>query len=151
MKFSVTALLTTLLATSALAAPAPEPATGVKSMATAATWTIENMKRTCNKADTSCAWSFTINAGGAKTACSYNVKKSGKTPASRSPNKGTDCGVYTVTSGWSGQFGEGNGFTTLSVVNNPKRLIAWPAYTDKQLQNGKVVKPNQSYPVQALP
>ena len=147
MKFSATALLTAILASSALAAPEA----GVKSMATTDKWIIENMKRTCNSGDTSCAWSFTINAGGSRTGCSYTVKKDGSTPASRSPNKGTDCGVYTVTSGWSGQFGPGNGFTTLSVVNNPKRLIAWPAYTDKQLVNGKVVKPDQSYPVQALP
>lgn len=109
------------------------------------------MKRTCNNDDSSCAWSFTINAGGAKQACSYNVKKDGKTPASRSPQKGVNCGDYTVTSGWSGQFGPGNGFTTLSVVNNPKKLIAWPAYTGKQLVNGKVVTPDQSYPVQHLP
>lgn len=146
MKFSAAALVA-LFAATGLAAPAPE----TKSMATANTWTIESMKRVCNKEDTSCDWSFGINAGGAKTSCKYTVKKQGSTRASRSPQKGAKCGDYTVTSGWSGQFGEGQGFTTLSVVNNPKRLIAWPAYTDKQLAGGKVVKPNQSYPVQALP
>ena len=148
MKFSATALVALLSAT-ALAAPAPAPE--VKAMAAQQTWTIEGMKRVCDKADTTCNWSFTVNAAGAKQACNFAVKKSGSTPASRSPGKGANCGAYTVTSGWSGQFGPDAGFTTLSVVNNPKRLIAWPAYTDKQLAGGKVVKPDQSYPVQSLP
>lgn len=148
MQFSVATFITTLLATSALAAPAP--AADVKSMATSATWTVEGLKRVCNSADTSCAWTFTVNSG-TKTACSFTVKKSGSTPASQAPNKGSTCGPYTVTSGWSGQFGKDQGFTTLSVVNTSKKQIAWPAYTDKQLAGGKVVKPDQSYPVQALP
>lgn len=140
MQFSVTAVLTTLLAASAMAAPAPS----------ANNWSIESMKRSCDKADTSCAWSFTVNNGAAKTPCAYTVKKTGNTPASQAPQNGAKCGPYTVTSGWSGQFGAGNGFTTLSVVDLGKKRIAWPAYTDKQLAGGKVVSPNQSYPVQSL-
>ncbi|KAI6784889.1 uncharacterized protein J7T54_007983 [Emericellopsis cladophorae] len=155
MKFSVVTALTTLLASGAMAAPADVDARGVAtvSMTAAAVWTIEGMKRSCDKPDNKCAWSFTINNNaGSKQGCSYTVKRQGShTPASRSPQTGVDCGVYTVTSGWSGQFGEGNGFTTLSVVNNKDRTIAWPAYTDKQLKGGKVVSPNQSYPVQNLP
>jgi len=155
MKFSIVTALTTLLASSAMAAPADVDARGtpVVSMTAAAVWTVEGMKRTCDKPDNHCAWSFTINNNaGSRQGCSYTVKRqNSKTPASRSPQTGAHCGVYTVTSGWSGQFGEGNGFTTLSVVNNKDRTIAWPAYTDKQLQNGKVVTPNQSYAVQNLP
>lgn len=147
MKFSVATLLTTLLAGSALAAP-----TDVKSMSAQTTWTIESAKRVCDKADTACNWTFAVNAGSAgKTNCAFTTKKTGSTVASRAPNTGSTCGPYTVTSGWSGQFGEGQGFTTLSVVNRSKKQIAWPAYTDKQLAGGKVVTPNQSYPVQALP
>lgn len=112
------------------------------------------MKRQCDRADTNCHWSFTVNnnAGG-RTDCAYVVIKpnGGNVPASRLPQTGANCGAYTVTSGWSGQFGENNGFTTLSVVENSKRQIAWPAYTDNQLKTGNVVKPDQSYPVQALP
>ena len=73
-------------------------------------------------------------------------------PASRQKAGGPGkCGAYTVTSGWSGQFGEGNGFTTLSVVDQAKKLIVWPAYTDKQLAGGKVVKPDQAYAPTKLP
>ena len=148
MKF--TAAVATLLAGTALAAPAAQPA-GVKSMATTQTWTITGLKRVCDSADDSCAWSFGIKAGTTTTACGFTVKKAGSTPADQSPETGATCGAYTVTSGWSGQFGAGNGFTTLSVVNSAAKLIAWPAYTDKQLAGGATVKPDQSYPVQSLP
>ncbi|VUC34079.1 unnamed protein product [Clonostachys rosea] len=146
MQFSTAALFTTLLSATALAVPAQ-----VKSMAASATWTIEGMKRTCNGDDTSCDWSFGINTGAGTTACAYSVGRDGNTIASRSPNRGTNCGAFTITSAWSGQFGDNNGFTTLSVVDNGARLIAWPAYTDAQLVNGQTVQPDQSYPVQALP
>lgn len=146
-------VLVTLLSAAAMAAPSVEPRADVKSMAAAETWTMESAKRVCNKADTSCDWSFTVNAGGSskRTPCAFTVKKSGNTPASRSPGKATTCGPYTVTSGWSGQFGENQGFTTLSVSNKKADKIVWPSYTDKQLSGGKTVKPNQSYPVQKLP
>jgi hypothetical protein len=148
MKFSIVTVLTTLMAGSAIAAPAP--AAEVKSMSAQTTWTIENMKRVCNSADTGCTWTFVVNAGSAgKNSCNFTVVKTGNTPASRVPNTGSKCGPYTITSGWSGQFAEG--FTTLSVVNQSKKQIAWPAYTDGQLKGNKVVKPDQSYPVQALP
>jgi hypothetical protein len=72
-------------------------------------------------------------------------------PASQTDSSGNVCGGYTVGTGWSGQFGAGNGFTTLSVVKNAKKLIIYPSYTDKQLNTGKVVKPDQSYQPQNLP
>ena len=117
---------------------------GAKSMmASVPEWTIEWMVRTCNGADTSCNWSFSIDTHtGNPTACQFTVTGSA---ASHAPANGVHCGVYTVSSGWSGQFGPGNGFTTLSVVDYTQKLIVWPAYTDKQLANGVVVTPDQSY------
>lgn len=139
-------LLTTLFASSAVLAA---PVAGVSMMASGPEWTIENMKRVCNKKDTSCTWTFGIEVGsGATTSCTYVVKASDASHANGGPS---DCGVFTITSGWSGQFGEGNGFTTLSVVDNNSRQIIWPAYTDKQLEGGHVVKPDQSYAPAALP
>ncbi|KAJ2896075.1 hypothetical protein MKZ38_005903 [Zalerion maritima] len=116
-------------------------------------WTIESMLRCCNEADTSCEWSFGINTndGSASTPCTMTVSASGSTPASEADGGQVACGVFTVTSGWSGQFGEGNGFTVLSVVNYAKGLIVWPGYTDVQLDGGEVVEPDQSYQPQALP
>ena len=61
------------------------------------------------------------------------------------------CGKYTISTGWSDQFGKDQGFTTLSVVNNDIKQIIWPAYTDKQLSGGKLVKPDQSYSPAKLP
>ncbi|KAI1073799.1 small secreted protein [Whalleya microplaca] len=141
MQFTTT-ILAAILSATALAAPTP--AAEVKSaMADVPQWTIEGLKRVCDQADTSCTWSFGIDTHLAPTtACSFTVTGS---PASRTGSSGHVCGDYTVSSGWSGQFGEGNGFTTLSVVDFGKKLITWPAYTDKQLANGAVVTPDLSY------
>ncbi|UNI16604.1 hypothetical protein JDV02_003031 [Purpureocillium takamizusanense] len=144
----ILAAATTLMASSALAAPAPA---SKSMMASGAQWTIEGMKRECASDDSSCTWKFGINPhdGKAATQCEYVVKQAHASRAN--PAGPSNCGDYTITSGWSGQFGEGNGFTTLSVVDNKKRLITWPAYTDKQVQDGKVVEPDQSYTPQNLP
>ncbi|KAJ5995415.1 hypothetical protein N7481_002392 [Penicillium waksmanii] len=140
-------LFSTLVAASAvMAAPAE---TSKNMMAASPQWTIRNLKRVCNGADTSCTWNFGIQVGTAATkSCTYVVK--GATASERNGGPSA-CGVYTITSGWSGQFGPDNGFTTLSVVNNDSRQIVWPAYTDKQLDGGKVVKPDQAYSPAALP
>ncbi|KFX94897.1 hypothetical protein V490_04099 [Pseudogymnoascus sp. VKM F-3557] len=138
-----TMLLGAVVAAGIIAAPAPAPADAKSMMANVAQWTIEGMVRTCNAADTSCKWSFNIATHTANpTPCQYTV--TGK-PASHASTNGVHCGGFTISSGWSGQFGPGNGFTTLAVVDNAKKLIVWPAYTDKQLANGVVVTPNQSY------
>ncbi|KAJ5624447.1 hypothetical protein N7510_000756 [Penicillium lagena] len=143
----ISSLLLTTLVSAAMAAPA----TSVSMMAAGPEWTIENLKRVCNAKDTSCTWTFSIEVGSAAaaaTACTYVVKGTDASDANGGP---VNCGDYTITSGWSGQFGPGNGFTTFSVVDNVKRQIIWPAYTDVQVQGGKVVKPNQSYAPAALP
>lgn len=151
MKFSTT-ILAAVLSASAFAAPAPEVEardTPAVNMMVAATpqWTIEKMKRVCGSGV--CTWSFTIdNHVSAVTPCTFKVKGS---PATQTDSSGNVCGVYTVSTGWSGQFGAGNGFTTLAVVDNTKKQIIYPAYTDKQLASGKVVTPDQSYTPQNLP
>lgn len=144
MQFTAATIFTLL---AAVASAAPAPAAGkllaVSKMAEGAQWTIESFTRTCNGADTSCAVSFTIDTGANETPCTFKVDAASR--ASRAPTAGVTCGDYTVSSSWSGQFGEGQGFTTFAVVDNVKRLIAWPAYTDKQLVNGRAVTPDQSY------
>ncbi|KAI0142428.1 hypothetical protein F4776DRAFT_506617 [Hypoxylon sp. NC0597] len=147
-------LTTTLLAllsasTSALAAPLSMAAPN------AAEWTIESLSRTCDDADTTCVWSFGVNTGEPDVAVTsvsnYTVNATSSAPASRAIGGPQQFGNFTVTSTWSGQFGEGEGFTTLSVIDYPRGLIVYPAYKDTQLPNGQVVKPDQSYPVQNLP
>lgn len=132
-------LFATLLASIASAAPA---ATSKSMMAADSQWTITNMVRNCNSDDTQCTWDFGIDANEATTNCTLVVNGS---PASQTNGGPATCGDYTVTSGWSGQFGPGNGFTTLAVVDQKTHQIAWPAYTDKQVENGQVVSPDQSY------
>ncbi|KAK7428460.1 hypothetical protein QQZ08_005079 [Neonectria magnoliae] len=152
MQFSA-AFLAAILSATTLAAPAPAPAEkAVSMMAATPQWTIQGLNRKCDTADKTCTWNFGIKTSSGTTACKYVVKSTKATPkASRSNGGPSKCGDFTVTSGWSGQFGAGNGFTTLSVVSNSKRQIAWPAYTDKQLAGGKTVKPDQAYAPAALP
>ncbi|KAI0104965.1 hypothetical protein GGR51DRAFT_520451 [Nemania sp. FL0031] len=136
MQFSTSAIAAILSASAVFAAPAAIP-----------NWTMTGLKRVCNAADTSCTWSFGINTntGVAATPCSFTVTGS---PASNGNlNAAKACGTFSVTAGWSGQFGPGNGFTTLAVFNNANKQIAWPAYTDAELAGGKAVTPDKSWAV----
>ncbi|KAK4096573.1 hypothetical protein N658DRAFT_501430 [Parathielavia hyrcaniae] len=120
----------------------------VSAMAEVPQWIIKSFTRTCNANDTSCTVSFGIDTQSAHvTACSYTVTGA---PASRASTNGITCGPYTLSSGWSGQFGDGNGFTTWSVVDWSKRQIVWPAYSDRELVNGVAVTPDKSYAPQSL-
>ncbi|BCS21080.1 uncharacterized protein APUU_21512S [Aspergillus puulaauensis] len=145
MQFTLThAILAALACTPAMAAPAKAKSMMIKE----SEWTIESLKRECNDDDSKCTWTFGINPGDGATDCTYEVEGS---PASEADGGPVNCGAYTVTSGWSDQFGPENGFTTLSVVNQDTREIVWPAYTDKQVDGGEVVVPDQSYTPQVLP
>ncbi|KAI3317023.1 surface protein 1 [Xylariaceae sp. AK1471] len=116
-------------------------------------WTLDSLTRVCDGADASCTWKFGINtneAGVNATACTYVVKSTPTAPASQSNGGPVSCGVFNVTSGWSGQFGPGQGFTVVSVVDYAKKLIVYAGYTDTSVGNGTAVDPNLSFPVQTL-
>ena len=144
--------ITTILGLVAAASMAiAAPANAVSANPAVAQWTIEGFTRTCNAADTSCTVSFTVDthAGPSpQTGCSYVVTGS---PASQTDVKNpVTCGPYSVTSGWSGQFGPGNGFTTWAVVNYAQRLIIFPAYSDSEIKNGVTYTPDKSYSPQTF-
>ncbi|KAH0422593.1 small secreted protein [Colletotrichum kahawae] len=142
----ITNIFLSALAAAAVSASPVEKRDSVSMMAAVPEWTIEKFTRSCNAEDTSCDYSFSINTHTADaTACAFTTTGS---PASRAASN-AKCGAYTVTSGWSGQFGPDAGFTTFSVTD--QKLIVWPAYTDKQLVNGQAVNPDQSYAPQNLP
>jgi hypothetical protein len=142
-----TTLLAIIAASAAIAAPL-EARSEVSAMAAVPQWTIKSFKRTCNAADTSCTVSFGVDTHLAPvTDCSYTVTGA---PASRTSTSGITCGPYTISSGWSGVFGPGNGFTTWSLVDWSQRLITWPAYSDSELVNGVAVTPDKSYAPQTL-
>ncbi|ATY58811.1 small secreted [Cordyceps militaris] len=102
-----------------------------------ADWIIQNLSRDCDSQDSSCTWSFAINNQLTEpTACTYVVNAGNGQPASRSNGGPSRCGDYTITSGWSGQFAVG--FTTFSVRDHIKNLIAYPAYNDDELAAGNV-------------
>lgn len=111
-------------------------------------WKMRSMRRTCDHRDTECEWFFYIEADRYTAKCHFLVSGRG---ASRTDTQGNECGPFTVSSGWSGQFGPGNGFTVLSVVDQAAGLIAWPGYTDKQLESCTTVRPDLEFPVSHLP
>ncbi|KID86106.1 small secreted protein [Metarhizium guizhouense ARSEF 977] len=150
MQLTQTIVAALFAASSVAAAPAPTE----KSMLVQGIpeWTIEGAHRWCNKENTECHWKFAINPKiYSKTAVDFVVRNAGSTPAAQSNGGAQNFGDYTITSGWSGQFGPGNGFTTFAVVDNKHRIIAYPAYSDKEVENGQVVSPDKSYPAQGLP
>lgn len=125
--------------------------TTTKSMATAnAEWTLTSFTRTCPN-DLTCSYSFGIDTQtSAITPCSYDISSLSGSPTAADTNYGNiKCGIFTISSGWSDQFGAGDGFSTLAVTDGTS--IVYPAYTDVQLASGVVVSPDQSYPVQSLP
>ncbi|KAM3417424.1 hypothetical protein BST61_g5670 [Cercospora zeina] len=147
MQFTTTALALLTAASASLASPVPDQAQNMMATSTP-NWTIEKFTRTCNTDDTLCNYTFGINLNNGQPATGCNYNASGK-PASRATYQNVQCGDFRIGSTWSGQFGEGEGFQTLSVVKD--RQIIYPAYTDKQLVNGATVQPDQSYTPQNLP
>ncbi|KAK0705535.1 hypothetical protein B0H67DRAFT_546615 [Lasiosphaeris hirsuta] len=160
MQLTTTAAMLSLISGLAIATPFPRPLPAAVPMASALgldqdavfvpqdaeQWTIEHIKRSCDGTDTTCTWSFTINTHReelAPTPCEFIVV--GGLPASQQDVNNAWCGPYRIATGWSGQFGPENGFTTLSVIDEANRLVLFPAYTDKQLEGGHVVQPDQSY------
>ncbi|KAK6083566.1 small secreted protein [Seiridium cupressi] len=147
MKFT-TATLALISSSLALAAPT----TRAVSAAAADEWTLEGVTRTCTAEDTTCSWSFGIYTGSDDAIPAvFVVNATSSAPASQANGGPTVFGAYTITSGWSGQFGAGEGFTTISVIDYANKLIAYPAYKDTELGNGTTVSPDRSYPVQSLP
>lgn len=156
-----------IAASTSLAAPAPSTSPDSSSLEPLSTeapaaWTILSYKKDCHKDDTSCNITFGIDNNKTKTKkkkaaitkCTIKVTNPNG-GASRTSYTGKTCdgpgGEYTVSSSWSGQFGPNNGFTTLSVIKPAENLIVWPAYSDDEVQNGKVVVPDKSYVPVSLP
>ncbi|KAK7755793.1 hypothetical protein SLS62_002078 [Diatrype stigma] len=74
------------------------------------------------------------------------------TPATQIRGSGpSECGAFTVTSGWSDAGGPGREFTTISVVDYAEGLIVYPSYLDSLVAEGKVVEPDLSFPAQLIP
>ncbi|KAI0911383.1 surface protein 1 [Ustulina deusta] len=141
----LTHTLVALFSTSALAA--------TLSTFASTEWTLESLVRVCDGTDDSCTWTFGINTneeGVDPTACTYDVGATSTEPASQSNGGPVTCGAFTVTSGWSGQFGPDQGFTVISVVDYVNKLIVYAGYTDAMVVNGTTVEPDLKFPVQTL-
>ncbi|RYP54258.1 hypothetical protein DL768_000832 [Monosporascus sp. mg162] len=127
-------------------------------------WTITSMSRNCTASLSECTWAFGIEMpldGEAGTVTDWGehtvLAPGAGTPATRVPAGGSpasSCGKdgrFTVTSGWSGVFGEGEGFTVLSVADYAARTIAFPSYRDRDVEGGAVVVPDKNCTVEVIP
>ncbi|QPG98380.1 hypothetical protein C2857_007550 [Epichloe festucae Fl1] len=153
MHFTQTIVAALFAATSVVGAPAPAPVE-ISMMASSGIpdTTFEGVVRHCDDKDNNCTVEFTINPKRfSKTGVKFVTVRNGNVGASRNNGAAQNFGDYTVTSGWSGQFGEGKGFTTFAVVDNKDRLITYPSYTDVELANGHQVTPDKSYKPANLP
>jgi hypothetical protein len=136
--YAATAITTVLsLASMATAAPALYARAGPE-------WLITGLSRVCTPENTECTWTFGIQSNPAdpasNTPCTHKTVAGPGYPASQHPGTGPSfCGPYTVTSGWSGQFGPNAGFTTLAVSNPSTASIAYPSYPDAAVAAGTVV------------
>ncbi|ORY70379.1 uncharacterized protein BCR38DRAFT_421880 [Pseudomassariella vexata] len=129
MQFT-TALLTAVLSATSLAAPAPIDARATQ-------WTIKSLTRTCTAGTRgTCTWSFNISpTASAVVHCALTTVGDGTHDATKTNGGPVQCGRYSVSTGWSGQFGPG--FTTMAVVDQSAKLIGYPSYTDAELAGGK--------------
>lgn len=158
-------LITTLLAAAcalsgALASPVTEPAMMVEVAASAERpskpWFMRSLTRKCDKEDTVCDWSFSIDSAGMEKMQSCKRKVTTEKPhkASQQEVQPFNCGPFQVSFNWSGQFGPGKGFVTFAVVlkkvvkengqDKEIRLIIWPSYTDATLATGQPA-PDKGY------
>ncbi|OAA34206.1 hypothetical protein NOR_08607 [Metarhizium rileyi] len=142
MKAAQTILATLLAASSVIAAPARivqsadvvETQTEFQAQfnpAPVPKWTIEGVRRLCAGDDSSCTWHFRINTHVAsKTDVNFVVNGPG---ASHNNGGPANFGDLTITSGY-----DHTGFTTFAAVDNKDGHIAFPAYNDAEIANGKV-------------
>ncbi|KAI1436494.1 hypothetical protein GGR50DRAFT_650548 [Xylaria sp. CBS 124048] len=149
MQFTTAILATLLSATTISAAPVgasgPVSASPSASAAATPTWTFESVRRVCNEADTRCVWTFLINTGYDRASCALEITGAPASQASQSTP--ALCHYFSVTAGWSAQFGADAGFTTLAVKSNSDGSMAWPAYSDAEVAGGQVVTPDKSFAV----
>ena len=145
------------MASTAFAAPAPTTQTNDASTISARGaarpwWRITDYKRNCVGnvgAETSCTTTFAIETVLDKTPFACTVTTAGKAgdPATRASFSGVSCGPngkFTFSSGWSGQFGNGNGFSTIAIVDNQEKVIVYAGYSDSEIPaDGSAVKPNK--------
>ncbi|KAH8677874.1 surface protein [Xylariales sp. PMI_506] len=119
-----------------------------------AKWTMVGLSRTCLADGTMCTWRFSVNTNepnATATPCTLFTRAGATVPASQGGGGPTLCGNFTVSSGWSGQFGPGNGFTTIALIDFARKLMAYPSYADNDLPDGQVVAPDRTYAVSPIP
>ncbi|KAH9893687.1 hypothetical protein F4778DRAFT_748172 [Xylariomycetidae sp. FL2044] len=146
---STSLTLTLLFTPLTLALPAPAAKLASRSDEQ---WTTTGLTRTCDADLRTCTWQFGISSSADPTGtppqdCTLVVAGTPGTVANGGP---AACGIYTVTSGWAPAGGV-EPFTTLSLVDYARGVIAWASFRDSLVGTDGVVVPDMTWEVQQIP
>lgn len=157
MKFLTATTTSTLLSLFAIAVAAPTQETATPFQDVVPTpgqelWKVSQFRRLCDPFDTACVFDFTVSTNVASYApvpCRFTLAADIGKAVAASKNHLEDhaCGPYHVSVGWNGQFGEGNGFVTLAVVDFGARMSAWYSWSESKLEGGQVAEDAAAVPV----
>ncbi|KAL2873928.1 hypothetical protein SGCOL_010899 [Colletotrichum sp. CLE4] len=107
-------------------------------------WTLLNFRRTCAADQSRCSYAFVVSEDAAKVPkyCNFDIDAAGGLPAYQTDFSNLKCpGVpeYSINGGWDEQ-----GFITLTVINDPRKLLSFFAFRDDELWTGEAASPQQS-------
>ncbi|OHE96355.1 hypothetical protein CORC01_08278 [Colletotrichum orchidophilum] len=116
-------------------------------------WSLLNFRRTCAADQSRCSYTFLVSEDPTKVPkyCNFDIDAAGGLPAYQTDFSSLKCpGVpeYTINGGWDEQ-----GFITLTVINDPRKLLSFFAFRDDELWAGEPATPQTSkvfiYPMPA--
>ncbi|UQC82615.1 uncharacterized protein CLUP02_08105 [Colletotrichum lupini] len=107
-------------------------------------WTLLNFRRTCAADQSRCSYTFFVSEDAAKVPryCNFDIDAAAGLPAYQTDFSSLKCPSapeYTINGGWDEQ-----GFITLTVINDPRKLLSFFAFRDDELWAGEAATPQQS-------
>lgn len=116
-------------------------------------WTLEDFRRTCDAANTECAYRFSIlegesGSGADGSRCGFSVRSRDPRPAWKTPWTGVRCGeaeAYVV----NGAYNDEGRFVVVSVVKEAEGLVAYFGFQSSEIVNGtaSASKSSEVYPL----
>ncbi|KAJ4252726.1 hypothetical protein NW762_010632 [Fusarium torreyae] len=101
-------------------------------------WTVQGLKRYCNKADTECVWKYSVNTykkGTDPYYCEYTVRGSPASKTDVTAQDGVTCKVFVIQQGY-----DASGFTTIVPLHPPTGRRIYASFEDWEYVNGHVAK-----------
>ena len=104
-------------------------------------WTLQSIGRLCDDDTQQCSIHFLLreDEGGISQLCTFDITGPKGQPAERTAffnQKCNETDKYRVNSGWDRQ-----GFTVLTIINEPEGKLAYFGFRDEELANNKQAGP----------